>query len=289
MFCSTPEGFLRPCDGDAQAWRTGSEKRNRKWSGELSGAVISAVCVRTARHVRAECAQELSRASRRSVLGPPNVPPLSSGRIRKPELSGSDDQVRGVHHGREGGGAGWDEARPSASTACWAARLLPTSQLSGVFLRWDGVALAIPEAAILTGGSVPVIAMESMPAARADEHQTVYKERVQDVVGEEEEEARSSLEPSCSPCRGCGCECESTEREPRTTDVAVAPLPIGIPWRGDRRADLLPVPKLASSSRSLLFSSDVIAGDRHRGAAHRSSSAQRTAVKQRPHQQTTSY
>jgi hypothetical protein len=26
-----------------------------------------------------------------------------------------------LHHGREGGGAGHDEARPTASTACWAA------------------------------------------------------------------------------------------------------------------------------------------------------------------------
>jgi hypothetical protein len=26
-----------------------------------------------------------------------------------------------LHHGREGGGAGGDEARPTASTACWAA------------------------------------------------------------------------------------------------------------------------------------------------------------------------
>src|SRR5258706_533891 len=26
-----------------------------------------------------------------------------------------------LHHGREGGGAGHDAARPSASTACWAA------------------------------------------------------------------------------------------------------------------------------------------------------------------------
>ena len=40
---------------------------------------------------------------------PPNVPPLSSGRIRKP---------RGIKWQREGGGDGDDEVRPSASTAC---------------------------------------------------------------------------------------------------------------------------------------------------------------------------
>jgi hypothetical protein len=53
---------------------------------------------------------------------PLNVPPLSSGRIRKPEghqVAMSEPVV--LHHGREGGGAGHDEARPTASTACWAA------------------------------------------------------------------------------------------------------------------------------------------------------------------------
>ena len=53
---------------------------------------------------------------------PPNVPPLSCGRIRKrggQQVATSEPVV--LHHGREGGGTGGDEARPSASTACWAA------------------------------------------------------------------------------------------------------------------------------------------------------------------------
>ena len=45
----------------------------------------------------------------------PNVPPLSSGRIRK---------RGGVRCRREVGGPGHDEARPSASTACWGGTLL---------------------------------------------------------------------------------------------------------------------------------------------------------------------
>jgi hypothetical protein len=37
----------------------------------------------------------------------------------RPQVATSEPVV--PHHGREGGGDGHDEVRPSASTACWAA------------------------------------------------------------------------------------------------------------------------------------------------------------------------
>src|SRR6185503_5212599 len=51
-----------------------------------------------------------------------NVPPLSSGRIRKPRASQQAMTEPVVpHHGERKDGAGGDEARPSASTAYCAA------------------------------------------------------------------------------------------------------------------------------------------------------------------------
>jgi hypothetical protein len=42
-----------------------------------------------------------------------------------------------LHHGREGGSAARDEARPSASTACWAALVNGRAKLKavGVYLE----------------------------------------------------------------------------------------------------------------------------------------------------------
>jgi hypothetical protein len=42
-----------------------------------------------------------------------------------------------VHHGREGGGGGHDEVRPSAATACWAALAKHRSWLG---VEWSWVA-----------------------------------------------------------------------------------------------------------------------------------------------------
>jgi hypothetical protein len=41
------------------------------------------------------------------------------------------------HHGREGSGAGDDEARPSASTACWAAFDLRTGGGGDRLVVWE--------------------------------------------------------------------------------------------------------------------------------------------------------
>ena len=60
--------------------------------------------------MRKVCADERDRG----IASLPNVPPLSSGRISKPrgsQMAASEPVV--LHHGREGGGPGRDEARPS--------------------------------------------------------------------------------------------------------------------------------------------------------------------------------
>jgi hypothetical protein len=56
-----------------------------------------------------------NRTKQQLFRRPPNVPPLSSGRIRKPEghQVGTSEPVV-LHHGREGGGRSHDEARPTA-------------------------------------------------------------------------------------------------------------------------------------------------------------------------------
>src|SRR5438046_995450 len=43
-----------------------------------------------------------------------------------------------LHHGREGGGAGHDEVRPSASTACWAAAVSDVRDAVGRVLHHQG-------------------------------------------------------------------------------------------------------------------------------------------------------
>jgi hypothetical protein len=43
-----------------------------------------------------------------------------------------------LHHGREGGGAGGDEVRPSASTACWAASLASRYESAARLPRFGG-------------------------------------------------------------------------------------------------------------------------------------------------------
>ena len=52
-----------------------------------------------------------------AAFGPANVPPFSSGRIRKREASVAKSEPVVLHHGREEDAAGSDEVRPSASTA----------------------------------------------------------------------------------------------------------------------------------------------------------------------------
>jgi hypothetical protein len=59
----------------------------------------------------------------RPTHGPPNVPPVSSGRIRKPRGRGSDERARSTPPRVTGRTVqvSTDEARPSVFNACWAA------------------------------------------------------------------------------------------------------------------------------------------------------------------------
>ena len=75
----------------------------------------------------------------RTQTRPPSRAPLSSAqrtavKQRPHQETGrspsGDERARALHDGREGGGGGRDNVRPSASTACWAARSCRPSRTS---------------------------------------------------------------------------------------------------------------------------------------------------------------